>query len=302
MADVLHLWREIPSTSTLLACVGVGLVIVLAARQIFLWHRLSHIPGPKFAGWSVGWQLYGAMGGRYHEKLREAADTYGKLSHTQQMLRRVSDANRTPGPLVRIGPNELLCTDPDVLRRMSGVRSHYTKGKFYSSGQITPGVDNVVSTRDEEKHKAMRARMWAGVSFYDTNSNTISLTTHFQYSGKEHEGGNFESGMDRQIMAFMNLLERKYISTAHETRPFDLAEKTQFFALDAIGDISMGAPFGYMTTDEDLYNYNEINASSLPVMNLVSVLPWLTKIVHQWPLRLAMPKEGDAVGFGRLIG
>lgn len=47
---------------------------------------------------------------------------------------------------------------------MSAVRSGYTKGDFYSSGRIVPGVDNVVSMRDEAKHKAMRAKMAPGVS------------------------------------------------------------------------------------------------------------------------------------------
>lgn len=107
--------------------------------------------------------------------------------------------------------------------------------------------------------------------------------------------------MDRQVLNFMNLLEQKYVSTAYETRPFDLAEKTQFFALDAIGDISLGTPFGYLTRDQDLFDYNEINMSSLPVMNVVSVLPWLTKIVSLWPFRLAMPSENDQVGFGRFM-
>lgn len=68
------------------------------------------------------------------------------------------------GPLVRIGPNKLLSTDPDVLRRMSAVRSNYTKGKFYASGRIVPGVDNVVSARNPTKHKLMRAQMAPGVS------------------------------------------------------------------------------------------------------------------------------------------
>lgn len=46
---------------------------------------------------------------------------------------------------------------------MSSVRSMYTKGDFYDSGRIIPGVDNVVSMRDENEHKAMRGRMWAAV-------------------------------------------------------------------------------------------------------------------------------------------
>lgn len=81
----------------------------------------------------------------------------------------------------------------------------------------------------------------------------------------------------------------------------DFAEKTQFFALDAIGDISFGKPFGYLAEDEDLYDYNKINASSLPIMNIVSVLPWLIKLIHTWPLRTVMPSQGDQVGFGRLM-
>lgn len=108
--------------------------------------------------------------------------------------------------------------------------------------------------------------------------------------------------MDRQLVNFIALLDSKYISTDQHTRPVDLAEKTQFFALDAIGDVSFGAPFGYLARDEDLYDYNAINASSLIVMDLVSVLPWLTNAVHRWPLSLALPREGDRVGFGRLMG
>ncbi|KAL2675357.1 hypothetical protein Neosp_011541 [[Neocosmospora] mangrovei] len=191
---------------------------------------------------------------------------------------------RGAGPLVRIGPNELLSTDPGVLRNMSAVRSTYTKGDFYMSGRIVPDVDNVVSERNEVKHKAMKAKMTPG------------------YSGKENEGFGFEAGIDRQLLNFIALLDREYTSAPGETRPVDLAEKTQFFALDAIGDVSFGEPFGYLTQDEDLYHYNEINVSSLGAMNVVSVYPWLTKIVHRWPLKLLLPREGDQVGFGRLMG
>ncbi|KAH6900409.1 cytochrome P450 [Thelonectria olida] len=253
-----------PSLPSLFVGAVLGLIVVAVTRKVRRWSRLRHIPGPKLAAWSTWWQLREALGGRYHESLKEVADTYG--------------------PLARIGPNELLCTDPDVLRKMSAVRSAYTKGSFYTSGRIVPGVDNVVSMRDEVKHKAMRAQMAPG------------------YSGKENEGFGFESGMDRQLLNFIKLLDRKYISSDAETRLVDLAEKTQFFALDAIGDVSLGKPFGYLERDEDLYNYNKINTSSLPVMNVVSVLPWLTQIVHRWPLCLLLPREGDQVGFGRLMG
>lgn len=107
--------------------------------------------------------------------------------------------------------------------------------------------------------------------------------------------------MNRQLQSFIRLLERKYISAERETRPVDLAEKTFFFAMDAIGDVSMGAPFGYVEKDKDLYDFNKINTATMPVMTLVSALPWLIDIAHKWPFRLVLPKETDHYGFGRLM-
>ncbi|KAL0935691.1 cytochrome p450 [Colletotrichum truncatum] len=250
--------------SLLLNLIAFIAVAVFFAWEFRSWYRLRNIPGPFIASISVLWQLKKAVGGTYHEHLNDVARKYG--------------------PLVRIGPNELLCTDPDSLRKISGVRSLYTKGDFYATGRITPGVDNVVSMRDEEAHKAMRARMAPA------------------YAAKENEGFSFESGIDRQLMNFIRLIDQHYVSTDSEFRPLDLAEKTQFFALDAIGDISFGDPFGFLAEDRDLFRYIEINESSLPVLNVVSVLPWLGRLVHKWPFRLMMPKENDQVGFGRLMG
>lgn len=104
------------------------------------------------------------------------------------------------------------------------------------------------------------------------------------------------------MLKFISLLERKYLSSDRETKPVDFAEKSQFFALDAIGDVSLGEPFGYLTRDDDLYDYNKINTATMPVMNIVSVLPWLTDLPHRWPLTIVLPKESDNYGFGRLMG
>lgn len=42
---------------------------------------------------------------------------------------------------------------------MSAVRGNFTKGRFYKAGRIVPGVDNVVSALNEDKHKTMRTQM-----------------------------------------------------------------------------------------------------------------------------------------------
>ncbi|KAM3533367.1 hypothetical protein MY4038_003374, partial [Beauveria bassiana] len=238
-------------------------VAVLLFCQIRAWYRLRHIPGPWSAPWSVWWQLRGAMSGVFPQTLKEATDRYG--------------------PLVRIGPNQLVSSDPEVLRRMSAVRGNYVKARFYKAARVVPGVDNVVSALDEDKHKTMRAQM----------------NSTFTVKGDEEYG--FEAAMDRQIQNFVTMLETKYTSAESEIRPVDMAEKIQFLALDIIGDISLGKPFGYLKQDRDLYNFNEINMSSLPILTFVSILPGIADVIHTWPFRLALPKEGDQVGFGRLL-
>lgn len=47
---------------------------------------------------------------------------------------------------------------------MWAVRSKYKKADFYDAVRFDPSRDNIISTRDDEKHNALRAKMAAGVS------------------------------------------------------------------------------------------------------------------------------------------
>lgn len=80
-----------------------------------------------------------------------------------------------PGHLVRIGPNQLVTDDPDVLRHLWAVRSPYKKGPFYEAVRFNPERDNLVSLRDDQAHAVLRAKMAAGVRWSDLSG---SLITH----------------------------------------------------------------------------------------------------------------------------
>ncbi|GAP88092.1 putative cytochrome p450 [Rosellinia necatrix] len=234
------------------------------AYSFWSWRRLRHIPGPFLGSVSSFWMVKISLTGAFHQHLRHVSELYG--------------------PLVRIGPNELLSTDPEILRMMSAVRSPYTKGVFYETGRITPEEDTVVSLRDEKKHRTLRAKM--GLAF----------------GGKENEGFGFGAGIDRQILSLVNLIDNRYLSTSTEYRPVQFFQKISFFALDVIGDISFGGAFGYLDQDTDLYRYNQINDESIPLMSIASTIPWLANIIYKWPFSRLLPREGDRVGFGRLMG
>ena len=100
---------------------------------------------------------------------------------------------------------------------------------------------------------------------------------------------------------FIKLLDDKYISSPGDLRSFDFSQKAEFFALDVMGDISFGSAFGFLTEDRDMHRYMEITSSSMPIMNALSAMLWLTTFIYSWPMNLALPKEGDNVGFGRLM-
>ncbi len=67
------------------------------------------------------------------------------------------------GPLVRVGPNELITGDPDILRKIQAIRSPYRRSNWYDALRIDPTHNNVLSERNDEKHNALRAKMAAGV-------------------------------------------------------------------------------------------------------------------------------------------
>jgi len=111
-----------------------------------------------------------------------------------------------------------------------------------------------------------------------------------------------EATIDKQIGIFVDLIERKYLSTAKEYRPMDLGMKGQFFTLDVISDLAFGKAFGYLERDEDVFDYIKIIEKYIPVMLIMGNVPWLARLTHTRLFRGLLPKESDKLGFGAFIG
>ena len=58
----------------------------------------------------------------------------------------------------------LLTDDPVLLRRISAVRSGYTRGAWYDGVKLDPDTHNTISEKDEKRHNEMRAKVANGVS------------------------------------------------------------------------------------------------------------------------------------------
>jgi hypothetical protein len=111
-----------------------------------------------------------------------------------------------------------------------------------------------------------------------------------------------EPAIDDRILEFVDLLEKKYLSTSQEYRAVDLARKLQYLTLDIITTLAFGKKFGYIETDSDVYEYIKMTEDSMPVMMVLTVFPGLAKILQSPLVRGIMPSERDRVGFGKFIG
>jgi len=111
-----------------------------------------------------------------------------------------------------------------------------------------------------------------------------------------------ERRVDRQIQAFIDLIERKYVTEpGRAPKPMEMGHRTQYLVLDMITDVTFGEPFGFLARDEDVHRFVEINESLLPIMGILGTMPWLVRLLHSWPLKGAIPGDGDNVGFGTLM-
>lgn len=67
------------------------------------------------------------------------------------------------GSLARVGPKDLVTSDPKLAMHILGTRSQYTRSAWYNGLRFNPNKNNIVSMRDDVLHKVMRSKMAGGV-------------------------------------------------------------------------------------------------------------------------------------------
>lgn len=78
-----------------------------------------------------------------------------------------ADFRLSIGSLARIGPNDLVTSDPELWMHMSAVRSNYSRAPWYAVGtRVQGGKDTIFSQVDEEKHKTRRQQLAPGVRVF----------------------------------------------------------------------------------------------------------------------------------------
>ncbi|KAK3331442.1 cytochrome P450 monooxygenase [Apodospora peruviana] len=245
--------------TSVLAIFGLAITTYLIS-SIIAYRRLRAFDGPFLASFSYVWIIRNYQTGRMGETLTSLHTTYDS-------------------PAVRIGPNDLLVKDPDVLKRTSAARSRYTRSNWYALNKVDPYHDHMFSTTDTAAHDKIKAKTAAG------------------YAGKDNP--TFEKDMDDLLREMVGQIRTKVSGR----QLLDLATMVQYFTLDSISKVAFGQAFGYLRAQEDLYGFIASMREFGPTFVTVAAVPYLADIMSTTLMnRLLGPKPTDKTGMGVILG
>ncbi|TLD20323.1 hypothetical protein PspLS_08745 [Pyricularia sp. CBS 133598] len=245
-----------------LAVLAVGFYLF---TKIHAYSKLRAFKGPVGAGFFNHWNSWALLSKKSHLKYKEVCEEYGSI--------------------VRIGPNDLLTSSPELLMHMSGVRSQYYRSSwFYKSSRPRPGIDNVFSSsgpEGESTHTRKRQQLAPG------------------YAGKESP--LMESSVNEQVTNLITLLRDRYKSSEAHVKPVDLGYKLSYFTLDVISALSLGKAFGDLVNDSDMHGYMHATEDAFGYLNALVASPF--GMMMQIPLvhNLVGPHESDPTGVGKIV-
>jgi len=82
----------------------------------------------------------------------------------------------------------------------------------------------------------------------------------------------------------------------------DIARLAQYFTLDVLTQIAFGAPFGYVSRNEDVYQYIKEVTEFLHILELGSNFPSIQRILSSRAMKMFRPRPTDSTGLGALLG
>lgn len=109
--------------------------------------------------------------------------------------------------------------------------------------------------------------------------------------------------MDARISELLELIGDKYISNDKNYKPFDWGLMSSNLTLDVITELGFSHCIGNIKSNSDLCDYYGITAEGLPIVQTLTVFPWIVTIFENSSiLKWIMPTTEDKYGYGSLLG
>jgi len=236
--------------------------LAAVAVSISNYWRLRQFKGPLLGATSKLWMMQATFHGDMHLAVADVCQKYGSLA--------------------RIGPNDLVTCDPEIIRKMGAVRSPYRRSDWYKATAFDHRLSHVFCEVDEARHIDLRNKLIPG------------------YSGRENE--HLEESIDSCLEELFKLIRKKYTSSGAELRAVDFARLISFLTVDVIHTLAFGTPMGFLEKDEDINNHFASEKVMLPVFEWLSTLPVIERTLRiPWISKRVMPTAEDKTGVGVLL-
>ncbi|GIZ44525.1 hypothetical protein CKM354_000772100 [Cercospora kikuchii] len=231
------------SSSTLLSPSTLIVIALgwLSLHLVLTWQRLRAIPGPSFAKFTDLYRLLVVW-------RRDSHDTYLEL-------------HKKHGDLVRIGPNCVSISKPEVINTIYGISVKASKSDFYSVWQnIVNGkrTASLVFTTDEQQHATMKRPI----------ASAYSLSTLVE----------FEPLIDSTTAVFLDRVDQLFATTGKEC---DLGTWLQWYAFDVIGELTLSKRLGFLERAEDVENIADSIAANFDRCSVLGQMPWLDEWIYK---------------------
>ncbi|KAM3420810.1 hypothetical protein BST61_g4055 [Cercospora zeina] len=179
---------------------------------------------------------------------RDSHDTYLEL-------------HKKHGDLVRIGPNCVSISKPDVVNTIYGISVKAPKSDFYSVWQnIVDGkrTASLVFTTDEQQHATMKRPI----------ASAYSLSTLVE----------FEPLIDSTTAVFLDRIDQLFATTGEVC---DLGTWLQWYAFDVIGELTLSKRLGFLERAEDVENIADSIAANFDRCSVLGQMPWLDEWIYK---------------------
>lgn len=176
---------------------------------------LSAIPGPLLASCTDLWRVFVVWGRR------------PEVAHVK--------LHQKHGNIVRLGPRNVIISDPSALPIVYGTSTGFTKSNFYPVQQnLAKGkpLESLFNTTNEKYHAKLRRAV----------SNAFAMTSLLQ----------LEPLVDSTITAFLQALDERFANKQGPEGVCDLGTWLQFFAFDVIGELTFSKRLGFVDRGVDV--------------------------------------------------
>lgn len=164
----LHLLEGLPlkhaAWTAFITIVG-ALTLYNIIWSVTSWWRLRHFHGPPIAGFTYLYISFVSL-----------------MPHVWKVHMRT---NQKYGSIARIGPNELLTSDPELIKKMGATKGSFARSKWYNFARVDPVEDTVLNVTSTEIHDKWRNQLLVGYSGHENRSveDDINWGAQLAYQG-----------------------------------------------------------------------------------------------------------------------